>query len=151
MIELVYVQGFEPSQATINNFVSFLQARTFKSNGITVEKREITSPGITIYSIEDIADIEREQRTKYNNGSQLAIWAYFTDGKSENDSEPDNTAVLGTAYWNTSFVIYEETLQGLSNSPFEPDRTVLETTVINHEFGHILGLTGLGIANANRT
>ncbi|WP_298236817.1 membrane metalloprotease [uncultured Algibacter sp.] len=144
VIELVYVQGFEPSQNTINNFVSFLQARTFKPNGITVEKREVPSPGVEIYSIDDIADIEREQRTKYNKGSQLAIWAYFSDGKSENDSEQDNTVVLGTAYWNTSFVIYEETIQGLSNSPFEPDRTLLETTVINHEFGHILGLTDLG-------
>jgi hypothetical protein len=144
VIELVYVQGFEPTQATINNFVSFLQARTFKPNGIIVEKRAIPSPGIEIYSIEEIANIEREQRTKYNSGSQLAIWAYFSDGKSENDSEQDNTTVLGTAYWNTSFVIYEETVQALSNSPFEPDRTVLETTIINHEFGHILGLTDLG-------
>ena len=51
---------------------------------------------------------------------------------------------MGTAYWNTSFVIYQETVESFSNSPFEPDRTLLETTVVNHEFGHILGLTNLG-------
>ncbi len=35
-------------------------------------------------------------------------------------------------------------MQGLSNEPSEPSRAVLETTVLNHELGHILGLTNLG-------
>ena len=34
-IEIVYVEGFEPSQTAINNFTSFLQQRTFKPDGIT--------------------------------------------------------------------------------------------------------------------
>jgi hypothetical protein len=33
----------------------------------------------------------------------------------------------------------------MSDSAFEPNRSLLETTVITHEFGHILGLT-LGTA-----
>ncbi|MGB5419238.1 membrane metalloprotease [Algibacter sp.] len=142
VIELVYVDGFEPTQATINNFVSFLSNRTFKPNGITVEKRAIPSPGKDTYTIEAIAEIEREQRELYNTDNKIAVWALFIDGKSDKDS--NSGVVLGTAYWNTSFVIYEETIQGLSNSPFEPDRDLLETTVITHEFGHILGLTNLG-------
>jgi len=142
VIELVYVEGFEPTQATINNFVSFLNNRTFKPNGITVEKRAISSSGKDTFTIEDIAEIEKEIRINYNTDDKIAVWALFIDGKSENDS--DSNVVLGTAYWNTSFVIYEETIQNLSNSPFKPERSLLETTVINHEFGHILGLTNLG-------
>jgi predicted Zn-dependent protease len=65
----------------------------------------------------------------------------FIDGASASDS--GNSYVLGTAYRNTSFVIYEKTIQSLSDSPFEP-RSLFETTVITHEFGHILGLTNLG-------
>ncbi|MCF7561082.1 membrane metalloprotease [Sabulilitoribacter multivorans] len=144
IIELVYVEGFEPTQTAINNFVSFLNERTNKPGGITVEKRAIASSGKDVYTLEEIAQIEREQRQHYNTQNQIAIWAYFTDGKSENDSEANGTLTLGTAYWNTSFVIYEETIQGLSNSPLEPNRSLLETTVINHEFGHIFGLTNLG-------
>ena len=98
--------------------------------------------GKAVYSIEEIADVEREERINYNTDDEIAIWAYFTDGKSENDT--DTEAVLGTAYWNTSFVIYQETVENLSNSPQEPNRSLLETTVITHEFGHILGLTNLG-------
>jgi hypothetical protein len=142
IIEVVYVEGFEPSQATIANFVSFLTDRTFKPNGILVEKRAIPSRGNDVYSIATIADIERELRQNYNSEDQIAVWVLFTDGRSDQDSSTNS--VLGTAYWNTSFVIFEETIQELSNSTFEPDRTLLETTVINHEFGHILGLTDLG-------
>lgn len=144
IIEVVYVEGFEPTEDALNNFVSFLENRTYKPDGITVEKRSIPSQNKTTYSIEDIADIEREQRIHYNTDNQIAIWAYFSDGNSDNDSETDNTVVLGAAYWNTSFVIFQETIEDLSNSPFEPNRSLLETTVINHEFGHIFGLTNLG-------
>jgi len=142
VVELVYVQGFEPSQASIDNFVSFLENRTFKPNGITVEKREISSPGVSPYTNNEIRSIEDANRTKFNSENKIAVWAFFADGASANNS--GNAVVLGTAYRNTSFVIYQETIKGLSDSTFEPNRVVLETTVINHEFGHILGLTNLG-------
>ncbi|WP_136480121.1 membrane metalloprotease [Cognatitamlana onchidii] len=141
-IELVFVEGFEPTQTTIDNFVSFITARTFKPDGINIEKRVIPSPGQTSYTIEEIADIERKERTLYNAGKQIAIWALFLDGEA--DKNEGNQVVLGSAYWNTSFVIYEKTIHELSDSPFEPKRSVLETTVITHEFAHILGLTDLG-------
>jgi len=141
-IELVYVEGFEPSQTAINNFVAFLEARTYKPNGITVEKREIPSPGNAPYTNTEIIAIEDANRTAYNTEDQIAIWAFFADGASANDTS--SGVVLGTAYRNTSFVIYEETIHGFSDSAFEPSRSLLETTVIMHEFGHILGLTNLG-------
>ena len=141
-IELVYVDGFEPSQTAINNFVAFLEARTFKPNGITVEKRAIVSPGNSPYTNTEIRAIEDANRTAYNTADQIAVWAFFADGESA--SNTNNGVVLGTAYRNTSFVIYEETLHGFSDSTFEPSRSLLETTVIMHEFGHILGLTNLG-------
>ena len=142
VIELVYVQGFEPSATAISNFTSFLNARTNKSGGITVVKRAIASPGKATFTNQEIVAIEDANRTKYNTANQIAVWALFIDGASASDS--GNSFVLGTAYRNTSFVIYEKTIQGLSDSPFEPNRSLFETTVITHEFGHILGLTNLG-------
>ncbi|MFV5695391.1 membrane metalloprotease [Flavobacterium sp. LB3P122] len=144
VIEVVYVAGFEPSSTAINNFVNFLTARTYKPNGINVIKRSIPSPGNSPYTNEEIVSIEDAKRTKYNTSDQIAVWAFFADGKSSKDT--DTSVILGTAYRNTSFVIYEQTIQGLSDSPFKPNRSVLETTVITHEFGHILGLTNLGTA-----
>ena len=142
VIEVVYVNGFEPSVQSITNFVNFLTARSFKPGGISVIKRSIASPGSSPYTNEEIVGIEDANRTKFNTADQIAVWAFFADGKSSKDT--DSSVILGTAYRNTSFVIYEQTVQGLSDSPFKPSRSLLETTVITHEFGHILGLTNLG-------
>lgn len=142
IVEVVYVQGFEPSTTAINNFVSFLNARIYKPNGITIEKRAIPSTGKATFTNAEIAAIEDANRTKFNTSNQIAVWLFFTDGKSSSDTS--TSVVLGTAYRNTSMVIYEQTVQGLSDSPFEPNRSLLETTIISHEFGHILGLTNLG-------
>ena len=142
VVEVVYVEGYEPTASAVSNFVSFLEERTFKPSGISVETRAIPSPGSGPYSIQEIVDIEDANRTKYNTSDRIAVWAFFAD--SEAATNTGNSVVLGTAYRNTSFVIYEATIHDLSNSAFEPNRTVLETTVITHEFGHILGLTNLG-------
>lgn len=142
VIEVVYVEGYEPSATAINNFVAFLNERVHKPQGISVVKRAIASPGKATFTNQEIIAIEDANRTKYNTSNQIAVWAFFVDGASA-----DNTSsgfVLGTAYRNTSFVIFEKTIHGLSDSPFEPSRSLLETTVITHEFGHIFGLTNLG-------
>ncbi|MGV8814614.1 MAG: membrane metalloprotease [Gelidibacter sp.] len=144
IIEVVYVEGFEPSQTSINNLKSFLEQRVYKPGGIIIEKRAIPSPNKSKYSIQDISEIEKKHRKHYNTKNRIAVWAYFSDGKSDKDSEAAETVVLGTAYWNTSFVIFQETISNFTNSPFKPSRSLLETTVLTHEFGHILGLTNLG-------
>jgi hypothetical protein len=142
VIEVVYVEGYEPSTAAINNLVSFLNERVNKSKGISVVKRAIASPGKATFTNQEIIAIEDANRTKYNTSDQIAVWAFFVDGESATNTS--SAKVLGTAYRNTSFVIYEKTIQGLSSSPLQPARSLLETTVITHEFGHILGLTNLG-------
>lgn len=142
VIELVYVEGYQPTTTAINNFVSFLNARTYKPGGIRVETRSVPSPGITTYETQDYVDFEAENRTLFNSGSQIAVWAFFTDGNANGDTSTQVT--LGTAYRNTSFIIYESTVQSLSGSIHQPSTAVLESTVIEHEFGHILGLTNFG-------
>ena len=147
VVEIVYVEGFEPTATAVNDFISFLNARTNKSQGISVVKRAIPSPGKATYSIEDIRAIEDANRTRYNTANQIAVWVYFTDGSSSSDSE--NNFIIGTAYRNTSIVIFEKTVQSLTNTPFKPSRSLVESTVVNHEFGHILGLTNLGTTMQN--
>jgi hypothetical protein len=49
--------------------------------------------------------------------TKLQFGHFFADGKSSKDT--DTSVILGTAYRNTSFVIYEQTVHGLSDSAFE--------------------------------
>ena len=142
IVELVYVEGHQPTQTAINNFVAFLNARTFKPGGIIVDARSIPSPGITNYKSQDFLNVESDNRTLYNTENTIAVWAYFADGKADGDTSTQVT--LGTAYRNTSFIVYEATVRSVSGGLNEPSTAVLESTVIQHEFGHILGLTNFG-------
>ncbi len=144
VVEVVYVDGFEPSQTAINNFVSFLENRINKPEGITVQKRSIPSTGLSPYTNQDIIAIEEANRTQFNTNNQIAVWMFFADGESVNNT--DTGIVLGTAYRNTSFIIYQEMIEQLTSGTVLNTTPILETTVINHEFGHILGLTNLGSA-----
>lgn len=140
-IEVMYVDGFKPSAETITNLKNFLGSRTYKTN-ITVEERLIIIAKKSIYSIEDIRSIEDANRSKFSGENELAISAIFINGSSSSNTE--NSIVLGTAYRNTSFVIFEETIQSTANNFFGPSKITLETSVILHEFGHLLGLVNLG-------
>ena len=142
VIEVLYVQGFEPEAQTLTNLRNFMQARLNKPGGITINQRQIASPGLAPYDINEIAGIETLHRTFYNNGNVLTLFLLFVDGNYATDTASNFT--LGTAYRNTSFVMFENTIQNLSNSPLEPNRVTLESTVILHELGHLLGLVNLG-------
>ena len=140
-IEVMYVDGFKPSAETLTNLKNFIGSRTYKTN-IVIEERLINIALKSIYSIEDVRSIEDANRSIFSFENQLAISALFLNGKSSSNTE--NTTILGTAYRNTSFVIYEETIKAASNNILGPSKIILESTVILHEFCHLLGLVNFG-------
>jgi predicted Zn-dependent protease len=142
IVEIGFIEDFKPTETALNNFKNFIQNSTNKSQGVEFITKEIPSTGKTVYTLDEVVALEKLHRTKYNSNTTIAVWVLFINGKSSKDT--NSSSILGSAYWNTSFVIYEETIHGLSNSAFEPNRSLLESSVIHHEFGHILGLTNLG-------
>jgi len=141
-LELVYVAGFKPTDNTISNFESFLSERLNKPGDVQIELREIDPLGQEVYSITEIRALEDDIRTKYNDENEIAVFGLFLDGEYSENTE--NGSVLGVAYRNTSFIIFEETVQRFSGQAFAPSTTVLETTVLNHEFGHLMGMVNAG-------
>lgn len=139
VIEVVYIEGHEPTDAALNNLVSFINERTFKPNGIQIESRSIPSPNTSPYTIQDILSIESANRTETSSSDKLALWVLFIDGEFASNSS--GSTVLGAAYQDTSFVIFQESIEAISGGILQPDRTVVESVVINHEMGHLLGLT----------
>ena len=141
-LQLLYVEGVRPTQATVDNFQDFLEERLNKPDGITVTLQEIASPGQEVYSTQDIRELEDERRTLFSTSDNLAVCGIFLDGSYEGNTE--SGSVLGIAYRNTSFVVFGETIREFSGQPLSPSTAVLETTVVNHEFGHLLGLVNAG-------
>lgn len=137
-IEIQYMPGFQPDAAAVNNLVSFLNSLINKPGGVTVVQTQIPSAGNTVLSLNDIATIEKNNRRVYSSGSQLGVYFLFTDGSYSDGN------VLGLAFRNTSMCLLGKTIHDNSGGIGQASRTKLESTVIEHEFGHILGLVDIG-------
>lgn len=142
VVEIFYMPGMEPTAQTLDQFEDFLQERLNKPQGISLELKEIPSGNEDTYSIIEITNLEKDIRTQYNKGDKIAVFAVFLDAPYAGNTE--NGTVLGVAYQNTSFAMFESSVREFSNRPFAPSRYVLESTVLNHEFGHLMGLVNAG-------
>lgn len=141
IVEIQYISGQQPSSTTLDNLKSFLQNRLHKSS-ITTVQTSIGSPNHSSYTLTDIKNIEEDNRTQVTKGKTLTAYFLFLD--ADYASNNGNSKVLGVAYGNTSMAIFEKTIKEYSGGIGEPSTSTVETAVINHEFGHILGLVNNG-------
>ncbi len=148
LVEIAYVEGFRPAPASIASFETYLKEHTFKEN-IEVIYNELPSPKKEVLSIQEIADLESENRTAYNDGETLAIYIYFADAPSDDDDEDQGLVTLGAVYRNTSMVIHEITVVRLAGRSLVITETDVEVATLNHEFGHLFGLVNLGSTPVN--
>ncbi len=142
IVEIQYVAGFQPTATAVDNLKAFLQQRLNKSAGITILQNQISSPGKSAYSLDDIKGIENTSRTQKTSGKLLTAYFLFLD--ADYNANSGGSKVLGIAYGATSMVIFEKTIKEFSGNLGQPSNTTLESTVLHHEFGHILGLVNNG-------
>jgi hypothetical protein len=70
------------------------------------------------------------------------MYFLFVDGEYAANS--GGTVTLGVAWRNTSMAIFHKSIEDLSGGIGQPARSVLESTVMDHEIGHLLGLVNVG-------
>ena len=137
-IEIQYMTGYAPDAAAISHLQTSLEGLLNKPSGITVITKEITaSSGLTL-SVNDVVQIERNNRTAFTSGGQIAVYVLYTNGNYTDAN------VLGIAYKNTSVVLFGKKIHDNSGAIGQASRTKLEATVLEHEMGHLLGLVDLG-------
>ena len=149
LIEIAFVEGFAPQNSSVSAFLNYLRQFTFKQF-IELRFTELPSPNDADneLTLEEVSDLEIQNRTAYNDGDTLAIYIYFADTPSEGDDVDEGLVTLGAVYRNTSMVIYESTLRDLESRTIV-SLTDLETATLNHEFGHLFGLVNLGTVPVN--
>ncbi len=148
LIEIDYVDGFQPTGQTVANFEDYLRERTFKTD-IEFIFNNLSSPNEESLTLEEIADLESDNRDSYNDGRTLAIYIYFADSPSDGDDLDEGLVTLGAVYRNTSMIIYESTIRDLASRSNTITVTDVETATLNHEFGHLFGLVNLGTDPVN--
>ncbi|MBA2250289.1 MAG: hypothetical protein H0W12_08865 [Chitinophagaceae bacterium] len=137
-IEINYMPGYAVDAASINNLVNFLQILLNKPSGILVFQKQIEASGKATISISDIVNLERQKRTLFTLDNIIAIHILVTD---DYYTDP---LILGTSYWNTSFCIFGQVIKNNSGGVGQVSTTRLTTTILEHEFGHLLGLVNQG-------
>lgn len=142
VVDIAYVEGFAPETEALEIFKEFLQQRVNKPGGIEIKLRPVPSSNRAPFSRLDWEIIEDKHRELYNDEDQIAVWVYFADGAKEVNGEV--TPALGTAYKNTSIIIFEEQLREAADWETSPGNAIYEASALAHEFGHLFGLVNMG-------
>lgn len=137
-IEIQYMTGLAPDAAALSHLQNVLNSYLNKPSGITIVTKEIPATSSTTLSIDQIKTIEEQNRTVFTSGDQLGVYFLYTNGNFTEDN------VLGVAYRNTSMTLFGKKIHDNSGGLGQTSRTKLEATVLEHEFGHILGLVDIG-------
>jgi len=144
IIEINYVSGYAPTDESVNNLIAFLKQRINKPNGIATIKKEITVQNTgAYYNLSQVQSIEYANRKMITTGSTLTAYVLYLDKEYEGTAS-SQSKVLGINYQNSSIVMFENTIAQFSGGLTQPSRALLESTVIEHEFGHVLGLVNNG-------
>ena len=141
-LELVYMEGYKPTEKMVESMISFLGKYAFKPEGITVIEKEIPAMDKGEYTTEEIAKIEEDYRQHYNAGKTLSVFLLVVDGDFKKNDE--STFTIGAAYRNTSIVLFGNRIEENSGGFIKPSKETLETTVALHELGHLMGLVNVG-------
>ncbi|UZO79381.1 hypothetical protein NBT05_10405 [Aquimarina sp. ERC-38] len=136
-VEIVYEEGFLPSTQVISDFTTFLEDRLYKSE-INITKKLIPSTEGSNYSLDRIIEIEQKHRTAFTNQEEIRVFIYFSDARHIDDSTEQKT--LGTAYLNTSIVLFGKTINEVSDSLVAVTAQTITSATLQHEFSHLLGL-----------
>lgn len=139
-IEIQYMPGYIPDAAALDHLKAVLEGLLNKPAGISIVTREIPAAISSSLSVNDIITIEKNNRTAFTNGSELAVYLLYTNGAY---TDP---GVLGVAYKNTSAALFGKKIHDNSGGIGQASRTKLVATVAEHEMAHLLGLVDLGTA-----
>lgn len=139
-LQIQYMPGYRPDDASVTNMVNFLSTLCNKPNGVNASLTQINSIGKSTLSLSDVKSLEKDNRTSFNHDRTFCIHILITDGGY---SEPN---VLGIAYKNSSICLFGKTVHDNSGGFGQTSRVKLESVVLEHEMGHLLGLVDIGTA-----
>lgn len=137
-VEVQYMTGYAPDAAAISHLQSMLAGLVNKPGGISIVTKEIAAAAGQTLSVNDIIQLEKNNRTVFTSGTQLGVYVLYTNGNYT------DVNILGIAYKNTSVALFGKKIHDNSGGIGQASRTKLEATVAEHELGHLLGLVDIG-------
>jgi len=137
-IEIQYMPGYAPDASSVNNLVAFLKTRINKPGDITIIQEEIGASVLPVSSLNNIVSIERTYRKHFTGNGVISVYVLITNGYYSNSN------IFATSYWNTSVCLFGNSINDNSGHFGQVSRSILMTTLLEHEFGHLMGLVDQG-------
>lgn len=140
VIEIDYMEGYEPNSEALDSLKSFLEQRLKKTSVTINEPTVIPAEGQNSYSANEIRALEEQHRDNYTSSTesnQLTAYMIIVDG------EYNESNVLGIAYYNTSNAFFGGAFDEASGGIGQASRYLVEATSYRHEFGHLFGLVNI--------
>ncbi|WP_222439101.1 zinc metalloprotease [Echinicola salinicaeni] len=141
-LEIQYMEGFPPNQTSIGTIVNWMESLVNKPVGINIIIKSIPAMGQENYTLDEIREIEDNNRSSYNTGSALGMYILIVDGYFDQDTDTEFS--LGISHRNTSLALMGQRILENSGRVGKPSKEKLESTVLLHELGHLMGLVNLG-------
>jgi hypothetical protein len=138
-VEIGYMPGLVPDDASMQHLTTFLNTYIHKPGGIRVITTPIAASGKEALSISELVLLEKKSRSVFTLGSSLAVYILIVDA-----GYADNSNTLALSYWNTSTCLFGKNILESSGGAGQVSRTNLVTTLLEHEFGHLMGLVDQG-------
>jgi hypothetical protein len=138
IVQISYMQGYQPEPETITALENFLRLYLNKPGGISVTIQQIPASGRDDLSLKQIVETEKKVRSVYSAANVLGVHVLITDGFSL------DRQVLASSYWNTSLCVFGKTVYELTAGGNQTARSRLMSILLQHEFGHLLGLVNQG-------
>jgi hypothetical protein len=85
-----------------------------------------------------LVNIEKHYRSQFTGGNTIAVHVLIAD------ADYSDPSIFAIAYWNTSFCLFGKNIYNSTGGSAQASRTNLVTTLVQHEFGHLLGLVNQG-------
>lgn len=138
VVEIDYIKGYKPRQRTLDNLRNFLETYLNKPKGIAIVLHEIGSTISDSLSMREVAAVENKNRNRFVEKDKISMYILFTNGMHPTGK------ILGMAYQNSSAVVYGKAIRKYSSRAGRLTHDELETAVLLHEVGHLIGLVNKG-------
>ncbi len=139
IIEYDYVPGFEPSHIAMNTLEEVVYRYTDKREVIhRMDENVALRDTRAVYTEEHIHLLVDNYKSHQRGGESMVLYVLYLDGawKEEN--------VLGLSYGGDRIVIFMQTIINVSRRSQNLQPHDIESSVLVHEFGHLLSLVGRG-------
>ncbi|MFO8109278.1 MAG: hypothetical protein R6U17_01960 [Thermoplasmata archaeon] len=140
IIEYNYVLGFPPSEVARESLISIIYDVCEKDDvRDTIGDVFAPRPGRVRYDREDIESLLEEHFVHERQDPVMVLNVLYLDGVWNEKSN-----VLGLSFGGENIVMFKHTIRTVTEKSSNLEINDVETSVLIHEFGHLISLVGIG-------